>query len=57
MILRDCPRCGRTNVQGQVYLDKTDKTMKAIDTALFATLGAVVAGIAVRRRGAARVVE
>lgn len=44
MILRDCPRCGRVNVQGNVYLEKSDKTFKALETGAIALFGAVVAG-------------
>ena len=30
MILRDCPRCKRANVQGRIYQDKDDKIAKGV---------------------------
>ena len=44
MILRDCPRCGRVNVQGNVYLEKGDKIFKAAEIGGAALLGACIAG-------------
>ena len=44
MILRDCPRCRRTNVQGVVDYDKDDKTMVGVETVAGTILGALIAG-------------
>ncbi len=44
MILRDCPRCRRVNVQGVVDYDKDDKKAMNIETAIFAVAGALIAG-------------